>query len=190
VASVVILIGPKHCGKSSIAFALKKLLDCRAGDLDTIIEKRTGKSVRELFLESPEVFRDEEADKLSFVLQKENENKKNTPLILASGGGIIENKRALKTINRHKNTILVYIETSAETAWCRIKNTADKTGSFPPFIEKDNPQTSHRELHERRAEMYKKIAHFTINAENKTPETIAEEIIKKSGLKQFKYYDS
>jgi shikimate kinase len=62
-------------------------------------------------------------------------------------------------------------------AWDRIK----KAGDLPPFLKGDNPEETHRQLHERRNMSYRDMAVFAsqfccIKVENKTPHEIAHEI--------------
>lgn len=174
------ITGPKHCGKSSVAFALRNSVKCRSGDLDSIIEKRTGKTPRELYLEGIEVFKREEAEKLEFVLQKENINQKSMPLVLATGGGIIDNPDAIKLIINYPDIFIVYLDVSAETAWQRINKS--RTGLPAYLTNSPNPKAGHCAIHEARAARYKDISHLVIETENKTATEIANEIIVQTGI--------
>ncbi|MDR0878896.1 MAG: shikimate kinase [Treponema sp.] len=178
----IFLIGPKHSGKTS---AGKALAGHRCGsfiDLDEMIETRTGKSPRTLYKEGPEIFKKAETEALTALLHSENVN--NAMLIVAGGGGLIDNSEALallgaaggKRSSAEGKFFLVYLEVSAETAWKRIKEAAEKSGELPPFLNTGNPEETHRALHERRAAAYKALADIVINAENKRPSEIAGEI--------------
>jgi shikimate kinase len=170
---VIALSGPKHCGKSAVGRALGEKLRCRCFDLDTEIERRSGRSPRELFKEGADVFRKAEAETLGRLLQ----DRCGTPggIILALGGGIIDNPAALTLLNNGALT-MVYLEVSAETAWKRIEAAAKTEGELPPFLQGAAPKTRHRDLHERRAAAYRARADLIINAENKSVETIAGEL--------------
>jgi shikimate kinase len=72
--------------------------------------------------------------------------------------------------------ILVYLDVSVETAWERIKASADKSGELPPFLNTADPQETHRLFHERRATAYREAAHIIIQADGKSPEVIGEEL--------------
>jgi shikimate kinase len=48
---------------------------------------------------------------------------------------------------------------------------------LPPFLNTDNPQETHKTLHQRRAAAYKNSAYMRVQAEAKEPEQIAQEII-------------
>jgi shikimate kinase len=61
-----------------------------------------------------------------------------------------------------------------ESAWARIKAAADESGELPPFLNTDDPQKTHRQLHERRAKLYRELAGFTVSAGNTPEETAAK----------------
>jgi shikimate kinase len=97
---IVIIIGPKHSGKTSAGLALAKLLSgadkirpaadsaepCFA-DLDELIEQRTGKSPRALYKEGEGIFRKAEAEALAFFIGK-------AALPFSSAGGVAAHSRA------------------------------------------------------------------------------------------------
>jgi shikimate kinase len=162
-------MGPKHCGKSSLGRALGG-----AGfyDLDSLVEERSGKSPRQLYLEGPELFQAAEASALEFLLHRNA----STPLILAAGGGLIDNREAMEMLDAAlPPPLTVYIEVSAATAWERIA--ADRSQGLPPFLQTADPQESHRLLHERRAAAYRQAADIILSGEGKTPHALAEEAL-------------
>jgi shikimate kinase len=81
--------------------------------------------------------------------------------------------------------VTVYIDVPAETAWTRISGEVAKTGELPPFLNTEDPRETHRQLHERRALLYRKIAAVTIDAGQKDPaalaSAIAGEILRRIG---------
>ncbi len=77
----IFLIGFMGCGKSTIGKQLAESLDYNFTDLDSYIEQKTSKSIKEIFSENDEVyFRELEKDFLQEVIQKEN-------IIISTGGG-------------------------------------------------------------------------------------------------------
>ena len=67
----VILLGIKHCGKSSQSVLLGKKLDFDTYDTDQVIVDMTGKSAREIYTESgEEAFKTAEAAACTFVSDK------------------------------------------------------------------------------------------------------------------------
>lgn len=75
--SNIILLGPKHCGKTSVGKALATLLSCDFIDLDEEITRQTGKTPRELYKEGVEIFQKAEVDSLRrCVAARENFRRK------------------------------------------------------------------------------------------------------------------
>ncbi len=97
----IILVGMPGCGKTTVAYELKKLLSREVVDLDTEIEKKAEMSVPEIFSSlGEERFRELESEVTAEVSR---ENGK----IIATGGGAVlleENRRNLKA-----NGVIVYI---------------------------------------------------------------------------------
>jgi len=173
---IIIITGPKHSGKTVCARALAKVSGGVAADLDALVTKETEKTPRELFKEGPEIFRKAEASVLaSLALTAKSENKL---IVIAAGGGLIDNPEALALLSQHREIITVYLDVPAETAWQRILNTAAADGELPPFLKTENPRETHFALHTRRAKGYKALAQFTVSADNKSPEEIADEIAR------------
>ena len=186
---LILISGPKHSGKCLTAGALAKLLGGEAMDLDEIVEIKTGKSPRALYKEGPEIFRKAEAQALASLINGPEKNRPSKPKttekqklkFIAPGGGLIDNSEAMALLTCHREISIVYLEVSAETAWLRILDNA-AGGELPPFLNTENPRETHLNLHKRRAESYKALAHLCISAENKSPEEIAGEIIQRLGL--------
>lgn len=168
---VVLIIGPKHSGKSLCAQALKKILGWDTVDLDKLIEAQSGKTPRELFLEGQKFFQKAETTAMASLVKRDC-------LIIAAGGGFIDNSDAIKIISETKSRrgiVSVCLDISAETAWQRITKAA-VNGALPPFLNTENPGETHLALHNRRKEAYRAMADIIISAENKSPEDIALEI--------------
>ena len=172
---IVLIMGPKNSGKSQCAKALQKEMNWDMADIDDLITWQNGKTPRELYLEDPELFKEAEAMAFSSALNSETER---NGIIISAGGGLIDNAKAIKLLLTQKERIKVFLDVSAECAWQRISNSS-QMGGLPPFLDKENPRESHLELHRRRAKEYKAMADIIINAENKTPETLAKEIVEK-----------
>jgi shikimate kinase len=180
----IIILGPKHAGKTSAGRELVKLLGGSFADLDELIEAQTGKSPRALFKESPAAFQMAELRALESLAPAGRGciagQDSNAPMVIAAGGGIIDNPGARQFLRGEKGIFLVNLEVSAETAWERICQAA-QGGELPPFLNTENPQETHRLLHERRTAAYREIARITVFGENKTPEETGREIFKTLG---------
>jgi shikimate kinase len=178
---IILIIGAKHSGKSLCARALNEIIGGQIVDLDELVEEQTGKTPRELFIEGHIFFKKAEACALASVIQGHKFQTEGETLIIAAGGGIIDNDEAMALISGAKvpsadrQLIAVYLEISAEAEWQRIQDTSGD-GELPPLINTNNPKETHLALHSRRAKAYKAVAGITVLAENKSPEEIAGEI--------------
>jgi len=170
--SAIILTGPKHSGKTSAGKALASLNSCRFIDLDESIFQNTGKTPRQLFTEGISIFKQAETEAcLSVISNYGNEQHEHCLHVIAAGGGIIDNPEAA-VILKNSGVKIVYLNISTAAAWARITSSKE----LPPFLQTDNPQETHRVLHERRAAAYRQFADIVIEAEGKTPDEIAGEI--------------
>ena len=172
-STFIVLVGPKHSGKTSAGKALASMLSCDFVDLDAFIAQRSGKSPRALYIEGPEIFRKAEAEALAALFETETTP---SPLVIATGGGLADNPDALSLLQKNTEAISIALDVSVKTAWTRIS----RAGELPPFLKTENPEETHRLLHERRAAVYRQLASLVINAEGKSIEEIAEEM--KNGL--------
>jgi shikimate kinase len=198
----VLLVGPKHSGKTSAGRALARLWAEKDVpvlsfiDLDELVEDRTGKKPRALYREGPEIFRQAEAEALRSLFDGEDQGRSRPGLsgapdsdrgrairIVATGGGLADNGAAMDLLRdpllkKSGRLLTVYLEVSAETAWERIEAAAEKTGELPPFLKTENPRETHRQLHRRREAIYREIADLSLKA-GKTPEETAALIISR-----------
>lgn len=195
-ALVILILGPKHSGKTSAGKALARFCSAAvfppdmirnreeafAGsaefiDLDELVERRTGKSPRVLYREGPGIFRGAEAEALRALLEGEGGDSGRIT-VAAAGGGLADNGKALEILKKSRTALTVYIDVPAETAWKRIRAAADETGELPPFLDTENPQETHRLLHTRRGAIYRELANITVKAGN-TPEETATDILRR-----------
>jgi phosphatidylglycerol:prolipoprotein diacylglycerol transferase len=170
VPRVTVLVGPKHSGKTCAGAALAELLGIPFYDLDALIERAAGASPRALYREGEAVFRAAEAAALKTLFAETG-----GALVLAAGGGVIDNPDAVRALNS-AGAFVVYLDVDAGTAWERIA-----AGPLPPFLVngRDDPEELHRRLHERRAAAYRELAGkngLAVRGEGKTPRQIAGEI--------------
>jgi shikimate kinase len=170
--SDIFLIGPKHSGKTAAGKALAQLCPCDFIDIDELILQRTGKSPRQLFSEGQVIFQKAEAEAVTALAANAGGKRR----VIAAGGGIIDNAEAVIILKKF-DAVKVYLDISAESAWNRIA----AGGELPPFLQTENPKETHRALHERRVSAYLQLADIVIEAEGKTPDEIAGEILNLFG---------
>ena len=168
----IILMGPKHSGKTTTGKALASLFSCDFIDIDELVSQRTGKSPRQLFNEGQAVFQKAEAEALAALVESGGGADSGAKRrVIAAGGGIIDNIEAVSILKK-SGAVMVYLDISAESAWDRIV----AKGELPPFLKTENPKETHRALHERRAAAYLQIADIVIETEGKPPQERAAEI--------------
>ena len=165
----IVLTGMMGTGKTSIGNMLAQQILCEFIDLDEQIENSENLSVSEIFEKFGEkYFRDKEAKTIKEVFAPEN-------MVISLGGGTFENPEIREFLLN--NAEVVYLETSAQTIFDRIKNNSSR----PLLKDRMNIETINQILTSRK-ENYK-LATYSIITDNKTIEDVVLEIIKCVGLK-------
>ncbi len=95
----IILIGMPGCGKTTIGKILAKELSYNFYDMDNYIEKMEGKSIKELFNDSEERFREAETKACMELIKKKR-------CVIASGGGVIKKDINIDIL---KSGIIIFI---------------------------------------------------------------------------------
>ncbi len=152
-------------GKSTVGALLAQKLQWQFVDLDSEIVVRVGRSIAEFFRDEGEAgFRATESRVLREVLQ-------NTlvPAVLALGGGtfIAEQNRLLL---REHGAVVVYLSAEFDQLFARC---CDEQDARPLMAD----PARFRRLFEERQPVYK-LADFTINAGQRAPQAMAEEIVE------------
>lgn len=161
----ITLIGMPASGKSTIGVVLAKRLGKEFIDGDLLIQKRTGKLLKELIAEyGDDIFRDIEDDTLASL---ETENS-----IIAPGGSVVYGEEAMK--NLKKISTVVYLELSYSIVKNRLGNLKERGVSIK------KGQTL-RDLYNERTKLYQKYADITVNEYKKTVSRIVSEICERVG---------
>lgn len=138
-ANLIVLVGVKHSGKSTMAKVLSEYLNCEFDDTDTVIEKAYSKTVRQIYnQEGKEFFLQAEAEACKKIVDLAK-NKKNK-LVIATGGGICDNNDALAILKDFPKNYFVFLDTEESVVVQRIIEKSKIQGSYPPYIAKENPQ--------------------------------------------------
>lgn len=164
---VITLIGYRGSGKSTVAAPLADRLGWGWVDADVEIERRAGRSIREIFAEEGEpVFRQMEVDVIADCLQREN-------LVIAAGGGAILNPQ---TRNRMRTAgLVVWLKASIDTLTERIladPTTADRR----PNLTSGGGRDEIENLLAEREPLYVECAHRILTVEGQTPDELARTI--------------
>lgn len=115
---LVFLTGFMASGKSTVGPILANTLGWNFIDVDKMIEERCNKKISEIFESDGEkYFREQESRILSEVVNYDE-------YIIALGGGTIANQSNLDLVK--KNGLLVYLESSPEEAYKRLRFKRDR----------------------------------------------------------------
>ena len=102
----IVLMGIKHCGKSTQARMISEKLGCDSFDTDDVIAEMTGKTPREIYTESGEgEFKKAEVMACRKVCGDLSVSGKRA--VIATGGGIIRNDENIRLLK--KNGVLVCV---------------------------------------------------------------------------------
>ena len=184
--SSIILLGIKHCGKSTQGKLLAKHFSCPFFDTDDEVTSLTGKTPRQIYTEQgKEAFLKAEqnaCEKLvkDYQVKPDNdmvaipENGK-ISAVIATGGGICNNSAALEAL--HKIGIFVFLNADEKTAANRIvwEIKYDSDGSMknlPAYIASKNPKNVQEvraifhDLYEERQKIYKDLCDIEVKLEH------------------------
>lgn len=139
--SNIVLIGMPGCGKTTIGKILSKQLKIEFYDMDEYIEKKTSKTVAELFENGEEYFRDIETQACRDLVQKKN-------VLISTGGGVVKRKENIDILK--KGSMIIFLNRPVENIL------EDVDVSKRPLL-KDGKQKV-LNLYEERYELYKSAA--------------------------------
>jgi shikimate kinase len=167
VAPVVVLVGPPGSGKSTTARALAARLrvDCR--DTDEDVEQGTGGSIADLFVEHGEDhFRKLERSAVAAALAEHDG-------VLAVGGGAVLDA---ETRGMLAGRTVVFLDVGIKDAARRVGLNRDR----PLLL--GNPRAQWIRLMEARRPLYEEVASMTVLTDDRTPDEVADEVIRRAGL--------
>ncbi|MCR4823091.1 MAG: hypothetical protein K5873_09500 [Treponema sp.] len=176
--SSIILLGIKHCGKSTQGKLLSKHFNCSFFDTDDEITALTGKSPREIYTaQGKEAFLSAEKDACQKLSEKLLSQKAQGEFssVIATGGGICNNPQALEIL--HKIGKFIFLNADEKTAANRIvwEIKYDSDGSMknlPAYIANKNPKNVQdvrsifHDFYEERQKIYKDLCDIEVKLEH------------------------
>lgn len=183
----IILMGIKHCGKSTQGRIISKKLSVPFFDTDDVVFEMTGKTSRQIYTElGNEGFQKAEEKACSFLLEKINSSAEKNAVI-ATGGGICGNKKALDVLK--KIGTFVFLKTPERIASFRVLReiSVAQDGTLlnvPAFIAKKNPRSvadAKKIFHDffiERECIYEQLADVVIDMSSSSKEANAAKIIE------------
>ncbi|WP_354002955.1 iron-containing alcohol dehydrogenase [Microbacterium elymi] len=157
---MVVLIGFMGAGKSTVGRIVADMLGVSFVDSDVLIERREGRSIREMFdLHGERYFRQIERTVVAELLE-------DATSVLALGGGAALDPEVRRMLASHT---VVYLDVPYEQAMQRING-----DSFRPLL-----QTSGvREIYDRRLPLYEELATVRVDTMGKRADDVAVEILR------------
>ena len=161
--SVIVLTGFMGAGKSTVGRLLAGQLDWPFVDADDAIESAAGLTIAEIFMQYGEPrFRELEHQTIRQLVE-------NDRLVLALGGGAIEDDRTRALLLTAPGTRLIHLEASLQTGLTRCEG----TDSIRPVLA-NRPLLESR--YEHRLPLYRQ-AHHSIPVDHLTSEEVAAAIL-------------
>ncbi|MEP6761194.1 MAG: shikimate kinase [Sporichthyaceae bacterium] len=159
----VVLVGPPGAGKSTLVVLLADRLGLSSRDTDDDVARSTGKSIPDLFLEDGEdAFRTLESQAVRAALAEHDG-------VLALGGGSVLDPAVRELLAGHT---VVFLDVSITGAAPRIGFNRDR----PLLL--GNPRGQWVKLMEARRPFYDEVAVITVVTDGKTPEQVADEVLR------------
>lgn len=184
---VLILMGIKHCGKSTQGRLLAGHFDCAFFDTDDLVTEISGKSPREIYSQfGKDAFMEAEKNACESL-----SGKISGKAVIATGGGICNNPAAVEIL---KNLgTLIFLNSDETTACDRIikEIVIEQDGilqNLPAYIAKENPKSieevrnSFHKFYVERQKLYESICDYEVEMKPVSKSENTELILKKLGL--------
>ena len=151
-------------GKTTVGRRLAQRLGYPYLDSDEQVERRTGRTIPEIFAHSGEAaFRAEEKRALAQAVTSDG------PVVVSVAGGAV-----LDPDNRHRLReagLVVWLKADVETLARRVGD-----GEGRPLLG-DDPAAALARLYEQRRPLYADLADVVVDVEHRSPEEAVEEIV-------------
>lgn len=166
----IVLTGFMGSGKTTVGPLVAARLGWKFLDVDDVIEAEAGRAIAEIFAREGEAaFREREHAAIVRLAQLDG-------LVLALGGGAIEDPSTRNVLLSDPGMLLVHLEVELATTLKRCNGTE---GTRPVFADQANLAPRY----ERRLPLYR-MAHLSISVDALTPEEVADAIL--SGVRGLK----
>lgn len=167
----IYLIGFMGCGKSTNSRYLSKLCGWKCLEMDEEIERREGRSIKEIFETNGEAyFREAETSLLKSFRNTDR-------LVVSCGGGTAMREENVKEMKKSGTVIL--LGARPETVYERVKNNHNR-----PLLEGNMNVEYIRELILKRKPKYEAAADLVVMTDEKTTAQICQEILDRLEMRQ------
>jgi shikimate kinase len=167
---VLTFIGYRGSGKSSLAGVLAPRLGWAWVDADHEIERRAGRSIREIFQSDGEAaFRTLECEVMADLLARDQ-------LIVAAGGGAVldgDTRRRMKLAGP-----VVWLTAGVDTLHARITRHAEQGHARPALTDLGGGREEIATVLARREPLYREVADVIVDTDGRDVEALAAEILR------------
>lgn len=162
-APKAVLIGLPGSGKSTIGRRLAKAMGLSMLDTDAEIERRTGRTIAEIFAQDGEPgFRRIEEEVIREALRDHDG-------ILSLGGGAVTTPGVREALSGHT---VVYLEISASEGMRRTSGSTVR-----PLLAGPDRAEKYRELMSQRVPLYRRVATIRINTNRRNPGAVVRHVV-------------
>lgn len=161
----IVLTGYRGSGKTTVGKLLAVQLGWQFADTDKLVEQRSGRRIKQIFAEFGEAHFRELERQVVVQVCREQQN------VISLGGGAVMDPCNQKEISR--DSLVVYLEASAEALWQRINADRDTAETRPNLISGGLDEVV--QLLRSRQATYCKFSSVIVDA-LQTPAAVAEQI--------------
>jgi shikimate kinase len=159
----LVLVGPPGSGKTSVGRALAAVLGVPFHDTDAAVERATGRSISDIFVEDGEAaFRELERHEVARAIAQESG-------VVALGGGAVMNPATEALLVGHR---VVFLDVTIADAAPRVG-----FGQSRPLLAV-NPRATWTALMATRRPTYERVATRRVDTGGRTPQEVAAEIAR------------
>lgn len=185
----VVLLGCKHCGKSTHGKALASFLKTDFFDTDSVLEQIVGTTFQNYYRQAGVAKFMQAEEQACQKIVSENSGKQ---IVVATGGGICDNPPALNQLRPLGKFIFLELDLqfSVERILSKIHwdATLQTWANAPAYIQQAKPATLAQiknilmEKYTQRFELYRKIADVTVPLKNQSAEENFKLILQAIGM--------
>lgn len=162
----VVLVGLMGSGKSTVGRLLAERLHRPLFDSDQMIEARTGRTVREIFVSDGEpAFRSLETESLADALES------TTPSVIAAAGGVVLSE-ANRALLRDANARVVWLRADPAILVERVLSAGHR-----PLLD-DDPLAVLRRMAQTREPLYREVADLVVTVDGRSPADVLEAVLR------------
>lgn len=179
----IVLMGLKHCGKTTQGTLLANELSVPFFDTDSVIEQMVGMPFRNYYSQKgPAAFYLAEEDACKKIVDEHSEER----VVVATGGGICDNAPALNILRNFGKFVFLRLDIQYSVMRIMAKIKSSPFGGFdgaPAWVMAENPKTMNdikdiiQARFVARNDQYKNIADIIVDIKNAPKETNFKSIL-------------